>query len=85
MTYKQNQLNDLYNEIERTLRQKAMIEFEEHRTFYPPIDGWTEWTWDNEETGETLTQAEAFEMIETKIGEYAQEMETTIIQAIMDA
>jgi hypothetical protein len=29
-------------EIERTMQQKAKMDFEEHRTFYPPKDGWDE-------------------------------------------
>jgi len=40
--YKQGRLQNLMKEIERTMQQKAMMDFEEHRTFYPPKDGWDE-------------------------------------------
>jgi hypothetical protein len=66
------------------MQQKAKMDFEEHRTFYPPKDGWDEWTWDNEETGEHLTQEEARKYIDTKIGDYADEMQEDILNIIRD-
>lgn len=86
MQYKQDQLKELMDEIETTLRQKAMMDFEEHREFYPPNNGWEDWMWENEETGESLTQQEAYEWVEAKIGEYAEDLKynTDLKQAIMD-
>lgn len=82
--YKQGRLQNLMKEIEKTMRQKAIMDFEEHRTFYPPRNGWEEWIRDNEETGEHLTQEEAREHIDTKIGDYADEMQETILNTIRD-
>lgn len=39
---KEKQLATLETELERTLRQKAMMEFEDHYTFKPATNGWEE-------------------------------------------
>lgn len=80
----QARIANLMSEIKQTMRQKAMMDFEEHRTFYPPRDWWEEWTWDNEETGEHLTQQEAREHIDSKIMDYADEMQEAILDTIRD-
>lgn len=42
--------------------------------------------WENEETGESLTQQEAYEWVEAKIGDYAGDLKNNmdVKQAIMD-
>lgn len=38
----QARIANLMSEIKQTMRQKAIMDFEEHRTFYPPRNGWEE-------------------------------------------
>lgn len=83
-TPKANAFFELERQLNYALTLKAKHDFEEERTFYPPRDGWEEWEWHNEETGETYTQEEARIHIEDKITEMLEEITPTLVQTAMD-
>lgn len=69
-------------ELFRTARQKAMMEWEEHHTRYPG-NGWDagEWTSDN---GDNYTTEEAEQWVHNRAIELLQEAKDAMRQTLMD-
>ena len=84
MNNKQEQaITKFLAELGKTLRQKAMMEFEEHREFYPPNNGREEWEWTNDNC-ESMTQEEARKRIDDKVVEYIESMKEDLLQMARD-
>ncbi len=79
-----NQETTWIQELIRTARQKAMMEWEEHHTRYPG-NGWDddqgEWTSDD---GDDYTTEEANQWVQKRISELLQEAIEPMKQALMD-
>lgn len=77
-----NQEPTWMQELIRTARQKAMMEWEENHTRYPG-NGWTEGEWTSTD-GEDYTTAEATEWVSKRTSQLLQEATKAMKQALMD-
>ena len=69
-------------ELIRTARQKAMMEWEEHHTRYPG-NGREEGEWTSED-GDDYTSVEADEWVRKRTSQLLQEATNSMKQALMD-
>lgn len=69
-------------ELIRTAKQKAIMEWEEHHTRYPG-NGWDDGEWTSED-GDNYTTAEAEEWVRKRTRQLLQEATNSMKQALMD-